>query len=91
MPELLESDKLKIKILKNLSDNKLHTLYALKKKTGSSYDTLKPNCNFLEKIGVIEVTIIPKEKTANNKEYKHISITSKGIKLIEKLADYKKD
>ena len=90
MPELLESDKLKIKILKKLSDNKLHTFYSLKKQTGSSYDTLKPNCGFLEKIGTIKITIIPKEKTAKNKEYKHITITSKGMKLIEKLTNYKK-
>lgn len=80
---LLESDLIKLKILKALSDDKAYTYYALRKKTNFSYNTLKPNCAFLEIIGAISILSISKEESATNTSYSSIRITNLGWLLLD--------
>lgn len=83
LEKLLQSDQLKIKILNVLSNGKAYTFYALSKETGSSYDTLKPNCEFLELIGFVQITKINKEESASNTPYTAIKITEKGTSFVK--------
>ncbi len=84
MEKLLQCDELKIKILNILSNGKSYTFYALSKETGSSYDTLKPNCEFLELIGFIQITKISKEESASKTPYAAIKITEDGVIFVSK-------
>ncbi len=84
LEKLLQSDELKIKILNALSNGKSYTFYALSKETGSSYDTLKPNCEFLKLIGFVQITKISKEESASKTPYTAIKITEKGIEFVRR-------
>jgi hypothetical protein len=73
---------LKIKILRFLSKvKKTVSLYEIEAGTGINYNSLLPNCIFLNDIGFINL----EQKKLPNKTYYEIKITDKGIKTLELL------
>jgi predicted transcriptional regulator len=85
MKDLLVSDRKKIEILRALSDRKVHTYYNLSKITGTNFNTVKKNCNFLELLGFVEVLKISKEESASGVASYRVRITEKGLKFLESL------
>lgn len=86
--DLLKSDKIKIDILKVLSnsENEL-SMNLLRKKIGLvNYNSLVRNCEFLYLINFINIEI----KTIENRKYYFISITNSGrehLKLIKRVLE----
>lgn len=78
---LLESDELKINILKTLlKTNHELSLNGLRKRAGAvNYNSVKRNCEFLERFGLIKI----EQKLIESKKYNFISITIKGKKIID--------
>ncbi len=82
---LLESDEIKINILKmlNKSNHEL-SLNGLRKRIGAvNYNSVKRNCEFLEKFQLINV----EQKLVEGRNYNFISITEKGRKSLGCLKD----
>ena len=82
---LLESDEIKINILKVLlkNDSEL-SLNGLRKRIGAvNYNSVKRNCEFLEKFGLI----IIEQKTIENRKYNFITISSKGKKIVDEFSN----
>ena len=80
---LLESDEIKINILKELNktNNEL-SLNGLRKRIGAvNYNSVKRNCEFLEKFGLINI----EQKTIENRIYNFITITKKGKETLEEI------
>ena len=78
---LLESDKIKIKILiaLNNSENEL-TMNLLRNNVGLvNYNSLTRNCEFLELIDFIKIDT----KIIENRKYHFVSITESGKKHLE--------
>src|SRR3989344_8363711 len=78
---LLQSDEIKIKILKELkkSDNAL-TLNGIRKRIGAvNYVSVKRSCEFLELFGFIKV----EQKLIEKKKYNFITLTKKGKTSID--------
>lgn len=75
-----KNDKLKIEILKKLSENGHEmSLNSLRAELGGlNYYKVKNNCDFLELLGYIK----NEKKGIRSVEYNFISITDKGIDLI---------
>lgn len=78
---LLESDKIKIKILKALDkSNQELTMNLLRINVGLvNYNSLTRNCEFLELINFIKVDT----KVIENRKYHFVSITQSGKKHLE--------
>jgi len=87
--DILESDKMKIKILKCLfKERQGVSLNGLKKKIGASnFKSVKRNCDFLELMNLISMQDVMKieRKRINPQNYRLILITDNGRKVIEKL------
>lgn len=82
---LLESDIIKIKILKKLEENNGDTsMNKLRQDIGLiNFNSLKRGCEFLDLCNLIKIEI----KTIENKKYNFISISKEGrnlLKVIEK-------
>lgn len=78
---LLQSDKIKLKILNTLyqSTNPI-TLNGLRKRIGAiNYISVKRSCHFLELFGLIKV----EEKPIEGRKYYFITITQRGSKILE--------
>jgi len=84
---LLESDEIKINILKALlKNNKELSLNGLRKRIGAvNYNSVKRNCEFLEKFGLINI----EQKIIENKKYNFITITGKGKETLEQIGNSK--
>ena len=84
---LLESDEIKINILKTLlKNNKELSLNGLRKRIGAvNYNSVKRNCEFLEKFGLIKI----EQKIIENKKYNFITITDKGKETLEQIKNSK--
>src|SRR3989344_8606082 len=84
---LLESDEIKINILKTLlKNNKELSLNGLRKRIGAvNYNSVKRNCEFLEKFGLIKI----EQKIIENKKYNFITITDKGKETLEQVKNSK--
>ena len=84
---LLESDEIKINILKTLlKNNKELSLNGLRKRIGAvNYNSVKRNCEFLEKFGLINI----EQKIIENKKYNFITITDKGKETLENIKNSK--
>lgn len=82
---LLESDETKINILKTLlKNNKELSLNGLRKRIGAvNYNSVKRNCEFLEKFGLMKI----EQKIIENRKYNFISITEKGKKSLQELGN----
>jgi hypothetical protein len=80
--EFVKSDKIKIEILKALEiSEKPLTYYQMAKETKTTWNSLVPNCNFLNKIGFIKIT----EGSTPGMTFKSIEITKKGISALKDL------
>lgn len=78
---ILESDKIKIKILTALNDaNNELTMNSLRVKTGLvNYNSLVRNCEFLELIEFIKID----KKIIEDRKYFYVSITKSGEQHLE--------
>ena len=65
--EFLKADETKIKIIEYLKDGKWHSYYDVQKKLGINYDSLKQQLNFLEKMGLVELSVISAEESSTGK------------------------
>ena len=90
MVDILESDKIKLKILKILSNRKVYSFYHLSKVLKTNYSTVKKNCFFLELLKLVEVIKIEKEESASNKPTYRVKITERGLDVIKDLNDHEK-
>ncbi len=85
--DLLESDKLKIRILRILSREKQGvSLNGLKKKiNATNFRSVKRNCDFLEVVGLISMESLMKieRKKINEQNYRLIKLTEAGKKIID--------
>jgi len=78
---LLQSDEMKVRILKELkkNDNAL-TLNGIRKRIGAvNYVSVKRSCEFLELFGFIKV----EQKLIEKKKYNFITLTKKGKTSVE--------
>ena len=84
---LLESDEVKINLLKALlKNNRELSLNGLRKRIGAvNYTSVKRNCEFLEKFGLIKV----EQKIIENKKYNFITITDKGKETLDYIKNSK--
>ncbi len=74
----VKSDYIKLEILKALREQNNLTFYMLTKITKINWNSLNPNCNFLEKLGFIKI----KQEKTPGMEYSVISITKEGEKIL---------
>lgn len=73
---------IKERILKNLKSSSLS--YAqLERKINTGFETIKSNCEELEKFGFVEIKKIEKHER-NGRSYFQIKITEKGIDFLNK-------
>ncbi len=83
--ELNINDAIKIRILKQLSDEKVYSIYLLAKLVEANNTTVKRNCNFLHKIGLIEISKITAEESASGVPSYRVKITQDGLRAVKKL------
>jgi DNA-binding MarR family transcriptional regulator len=81
-PNLLKSDKIKIEILKLLSDGNPHTPSELAIALRTNSKTIDKNSGFLELIGAIRIQEISTRRTV-----KYMRITNEGIALRRKVEE----
>jgi len=85
MSKLLDSDKIKLKILQILADGKVYSFYHLSKLLKTNYNTIKKNCFFLELLGLVEIVKIEKDESASGVASYRVKITETGLKLLSKI------
>lgn len=80
---LLESDRIKLDILKLLYEDEEMTFGRLRSKTHTGFKTIKKNCEFLEKVGII----IMERKVIGEKGRKlhFVKLTEEGKKIQQSL------
>jgi DNA-binding HxlR family transcriptional regulator len=79
---LLESDEMKLRVLKQLAKSKELTLNALRRNIGSvNFESVKRSCEFLEKIGLVEFDA----KTVGKREYYWVRLTESGRAVAKRL------
>lgn len=81
---LTKSDRIKVAILEALSNRGSATYYGITKETKTSFESLVPNCYFLQLLGL--VTIEKAETPGMN--YHKITITDEGreaLALLKKM------
>ena len=82
MIELVKSDIIKIKILKQLLDGKEVSFNYLRELLGNiNFNSVERNCEFLKLLNFITI----EEKIVKNKSRFYISITQKGKDFVENL------
>ena len=80
--KFVKSDRIKIEILKTLKESeKPLSYYQLTKVTKTTWNSLVPNCNFLNRVGFIKMD----EGFSPGMKFKSIQITKTGIKTLNKL------
>ncbi|MDY6964805.1 MAG: hypothetical protein SVM80_02375 [Halobacteriota archaeon] len=82
MENLNVNDAIKIKILKQLSDEKVYSFYLLAKAIGANNTTVKTNSNFLHKIGLIQIDKVTMEESASGMPSYRVKITKDGLRAI---------
>lgn len=85
MVELLESDKIKLRILKILSNGKVYSFYHLSKLLKTNYNTIKKNCFFLELLNLVEIIKVERDESASGIPVYRVKITEKGMKILQNL------
>ena len=80
---LLDSDKIKIRILEVLNNSKTElSMNLLRKKVGlTNYNTLKRNCEFLVLINFVKI----EKKSIENRTYNFITITEEGKNILKNI------
>lgn len=84
--ELNINDKLKIRVLKQLSDEKVYSFYSLAKAVGANNTTVMRNCNFLHKIGLLKIDKVSVEESASGVPSYRVRITPNGLKAIQRVS-----
>jgi predicted ArsR family transcriptional regulator len=80
--EFLKADKTKIRIIEYLKDEKWHSYYDLQRTLGINYDAIKQHLRFLERMEIVELSLIePNESSSGKGSYK-VKITKKGQALV---------
>lgn len=80
--EFVKSDRIKISILTALKkEEKPLSYYKLTKVTKTNWNSLVPNCNFLNELGFIKIS----EGFSPGMNFKIIQITKSGINALNKL------
>lgn len=79
------NDEIKLRVLKQLRDEKVYSIYLLAKLIGANNTTVKKNCNFLHKIGLIEISKISAEESASGVPSYRVKISQDGLKAVKKL------
>ena len=88
MDQLLKSDQTKIDILQYLTQNdKWHSYYDLQKKLNVNYESLKLHLIFLEKLGFVELNIIPSEESITGKGSYNVKINEDGESFLKRLSN----
>ena len=87
MENLNVNDAIKIKILKQLSDEKVYSFYLLSKTIGANNTTVKTNSNFLHKIGLIQIDKVTMEESASGMPSYRVKITKEGLKAIGRASE----
>ncbi|MFZ3060838.1 MAG: hypothetical protein WA102_14010 [Candidatus Methanoperedens sp.] len=82
--EININDAIKLRVLKQLNDGKIYSFYLLAKLVGANNTTVKKNCNFLHKIGLIEISKITAEESASGVPSYRIKITQDGLKAVKR-------
>lgn len=77
------NDAIKLRVLRQLSDGKVYSFYLLAKLVGANNTTVKRNCNFLHKIGLIEINHIKAEESASGLPSYRVKITQEGLKAVK--------
>jgi len=80
--ELNIPDKLKIKILRQLKDEKVYSFYSLAKAVGANNTTVMRNANFLHVIGLVRIDKLSKEESASGKPSYRVKITEDGLRVL---------
>jgi len=83
--ELNIDDIIKIRILKQLADRKVYSFYSLAKTVRANNTTVKRNCNFLNKVGLIEIDKLSVEESASGKPSYRVRISQTGLKVVRDL------
>lgn len=83
--EININDAIKIRILKQLSDKKVYSIYLLAKLVGANNTTVKKNCNFLHKVGLIEISKVTAEESASGMPSYRVKITQDGVRAVKRL------
>ena len=80
---LLDSDKIKIRILKVLNNSKTElSMNLLRKKVGlTNYKSLQRNCEFLVLINFVKI----EKKSIENRTYNFITITDEGKNILKNI------
>ena len=80
---LLDSDKIKIRILEVLNNSKTElSMNLLRNKVGlTNYNTLQRNCEFLVLINFVKI----EKKTIENRNYNFITITEDGKNILKNI------
>ena len=80
----LKTDQIKIDILEYLNqNNKWHSYYDLQKKLNVNYESLKLHLLFLDKLGFVELNIIPSEESITGKGSYNVRISEAGNNFLE--------
>ncbi len=82
---LTESDRIKVRILESLSKDKEQSFYSLTRKIGTSFNSLVPNCRFMDAVGLIEMKVLK----LKDKRYSSLKITKLGRNALAKLKRYR--
>lgn len=77
------NDEIKLRVLKKLSDGKIYSFYMLAKEVEANNTTVKKNCNFLHKIGLIEINKVTAGESASGRPSYRVKITPEGIKALK--------
>ena len=65
------------------ADEKWHSYYDVQKTLGINYDALKQHLRFLEKIELVELSVIKADEFSTGKGSYKVRITKKGLELME--------
>lgn len=81
---VLQRDRIKLKLLEGMEEDKVYSLYSLAKLCGTNSKTVKDNLEFLERIGLVEIDKVGKEESASGVPSYRVRITREGLRASER-------
>lgn len=82
---LRSSDEIRFSILKELDKKPVDSYFQLTKLIGTSFVTVKNNCEALQKYKFIIIEKIDKENSPSKKDSFRITITKEGKRFLENM------
>lgn len=80
--DLLQSDRMKLEILKALHGEDELTINALRKEVGvSNFNSVKRACLFLETVGLVDI----EAKAMGEREYMWVTLTERGQDVVAEI------